>query len=216
MTIHIHGFAASTCTRRVAVVVKELGVPYVVHSVNLATGEQKAPSFLEHQPFGQVPYIVDDANDNFELFESRAIARYLVHQYDANSGLIPKDIKKLAKFEQAASIETADFDPYASKIGWEKVFKQFRGLTADEAVVKQNLEILTAKLDAYDRILSKSKYLGGDELTLADLFHLPYGDILSNGGFADLFDNESKRPNVTRWWREIASRPAWQAVKNGV
>ena len=102
MTIHLYGASLSTCTRRVAAVAKEVGVDYVLHPIDFSKGEHKAPAFLEHQPFGQVPYIVDDANGNFELYESRAISRYLVQQYGAKSGLIPTDPKKLAKFEQAA------------------------------------------------------------------------------------------------------------------
>ena len=66
-------------------------------------------------------------------------------------------------------------------------------------------------------------------VTLADLFHLPYGSMV----FEQLgYGNLDKRPNVKRsvlyrvwprgvliqqrrWWNDISSRPAWQAVKNG-
>lgn len=122
MTIQLYGSPLSTCTRRVITVAKELGVEYVLHPIDFSKGEHKAPGFLEHQPFGQVPYIVDDANDNFELYESRAISRYLVHKYGANSGLIPTDEKKWAKFEQAASVEVSNFDAHAATIAFEKVF----------------------------------------------------------------------------------------------
>lgn len=122
MTIHIYGASFSTCTRRVASIAKEVGVEYKLHPIEFPKGEHKAPAFLEHQPFGQVPYIVDDANDNFELYESRAIGRYLVRQYGANTGLIPSDPKKLAKFEQAASVEQSNFDTHASTVAFEKLF----------------------------------------------------------------------------------------------
>jgi glutathione S-transferase len=48
----------STCTKRVAVVATEIGVPYELVVVNLMKSEQKAPEYMEKQPFGQVPYIV--------------------------------------------------------------------------------------------------------------------------------------------------------------
>ena len=35
--------------------------------------------------------------------------------------------------------------------------------------------MLAKKLEGYERVLSKSKYLAGPEMTLADLFYLPYG-----------------------------------------
>jgi len=67
-------------------------------------------------------------------------------------------------------------------------------------------------LDAYDVILSKQNYLAGNELTLADLFHLPWGDSLADVGSNIM---ESK-PNVARWFKDITSRPNWVSVKAGI
>jgi glutathione S-transferase len=53
---------------------------------------------------------------------------------------------------------------------------------------------LGKKLDVYEQILSKQKYLAGDEVTLADLFHLPYAELLPKAG-AKVFE---ERPNVSR------------------
>jgi glutathione S-transferase len=50
-------------------------------------------------------------------------------------------------------------------------------------------------------------------ITLADLFHLPYGAQLMTMGFTKLEDGS--KPNVARWWKDISSRPAWKAVENG-
>jgi glutathione S-transferase len=77
--------------------------------------------------------------------------------------LIPsKDAGAQGLFEQAASIETSYFDPYASKIVYERLFKKYKGLgEADEAVVASLKEQLNGKLDVYDKILSKQPYLAG-------------------------------------------------------
>lgn len=40
--------------------------------------------------------------------------------------------------------------------------RQYRNLEPDEKVVKEQVEKLSAKLDAYEVILSKQKYLGGE------------------------------------------------------
>ena len=67
--------------------------------------------------------------DGFQLFESRAIARYAIAKFGPNSGLVPTgDLKALGKFEQAASIEHSNFYPYASGLAAEKVFKPYVGL----------------------------------------------------------------------------------------
>ncbi|KAG1740824.1 glutathione S-transferase [Suillus paluster] len=208
--VKLHGFTHSTCTRLVALVCKEKEIPYELISVNLAKGEQKEAAFIAVQPFGQVPYIDDDG---FILYESRAIARYLIKKHpNQGTPLIPTDPKAEALFEQAASIETSNFNAFVAPIVAEKIFKPRRGIATNEAVVAQLLGMLKAKLDVYDVILGKQQYLAGDSVTLADLTHLPYGDAFCHAGFAEEFES---RPNVARWWKAISNRPAWLAVKNG-
>ncbi|KAG1781826.1 glutathione S-transferase [Suillus placidus] len=210
--IKLYGFPLSTCTRLVALVCKEKNVPYEIISVNLAKGEQKNPSFMAVQPFGQVPYIDDDG---FLLYESRAIARYLSKKYpNQGTSLIPSDPKAEALFEQASSIETFNFNAFVAPIVVEKVFKPRRGLQTNEERVKELLASLLPKMDAYDLILGKQKYLAGDSVTLADLSHLPYGTAFYGLGdvFTEVFES---RPNLARWWKDISNRPAWLAVKDG-
>jgi glutathione S-transferase len=46
--------------------------------------------------------------------------------------------------------------------------------------VEKHTAGLAKVLQGYKRILSKQTYLGGDDVTLADLSHLPYGSLASN------------------------------------
>ncbi|KAH9942070.1 glutathione transferase [Amylocystis lapponica] len=214
MVLKLYGSPLSTCTRRVALVCKEKNIPYELVVVDLSKGEHKASAFVANQPFGQVPYIVED--DGFTLFESRAIARYLALKYAAQGvPILPavSDFKAHALFEQAASIELTNFDPFASGIAAEKVFKPLRGIDGNAALAASLQTQLAAKLDAYDKIFARQKYLAGDNVTLADLFHLPYGAMLSTMGI-NLLEDPS-RPNLVRWWKDITARPSWQAVKDG-
>ncbi|KAG2074852.1 glutathione S-transferase [Suillus decipiens] len=208
--VKLYGFSPSTCTRLVALICKEKHIPYELIPVNLAKGEQKHLAFVANQPFGQIPYIDDDG---FILYESRAIARYLIKKYpNQGAPLIPTDPKAEALFEQAASIESFNFTAFVAPIVAEKVFKPRRGLQPNEERVSELLATLKPKLDAYDVILSQQKYLAGDSVTLADLAHLPYGTAFYGAGFSEEFDS---RPNVARWWKDISNRPAWLAVKDG-
>ncbi|KAK7054097.1 glutathione S-transferase [Favolaschia claudopus] len=211
MPFKIYGFPPSTCTRRVALVCKELNVPYELIPVSIPKGEHKAPEYLKRQPFGVVPAIDDDG---FTMFESRPVARYLVAKYGKGSTLVPdpKDIIATAKFEQAVSVENNHFDEPAGELFLQLVIKPMRGLPKDEERVKTLLATLNSKLDVYEMVLAKQPYLGGDILTLADLFHLPWLYGLTEKAKLDLV---TSRPNVARWYQEISSRPAWQAVKDG-
>jgi len=204
----LHGFPMSTCTRRVALIAKERNIPYELTPVDLTKGEHKHASYCEHQPFGQVPYISQD--DGFELFESRAIARYLA-TLGSGTELVPTEPRALAKFEQAASVEYSQFDPIASAIASEKIFKPRYGQATNEALVNELVLRFENKLNVYEVILGKQKYLAGDDVTLADLFHLPYGSLL----FEHLKIGLDGRPNLQRWWKDISSRQSWEAVKNG-
>ena len=146
------------------------------------------------------------------MYESRAIGRYLA-TLGSGPELVPTEPKARAKFEQAESTEYAQFDPIAVAISEEKLYKQYRGQTTNEEHLKALIALLENKLDAYDKILSKQKYLAGDvshakklreqltlmiflqEITLADLFFLPYGGVIFDQlGYGGL----EHRPNVER------------------
>jgi glutathione S-transferase len=77
------------------------------------------------------------------------------------------------------------------------VFAPLRGVATDEARVTELATTLEGKIAGYEAILGKTRYLAGDELTLADLFHLPYGVYLAQQKFTFLED-EAKFPNVAR------------------
>ena len=49
------------------------------------------------------------------------------------------------------------------------------GGQTDPVKVDQAEEGLRAKMEGYERILSKQDWLGGDSLTLVDLWHIPFG-----------------------------------------
>jgi glutathione S-transferase len=124
MVLKLVGVPQSTCTRRVAVILKEKQVPFEVVPVDFSKGEHKQPAYLKNQPFGKVPYVVED--DGYKLFESRAIGKYIALKYQHQGTPLvpdPTDLHATGLFEQAVSIETANFDSLASAIAYEKVFK---------------------------------------------------------------------------------------------
>ncbi|KAG6838477.1 hypothetical protein C0991_011286, partial [Blastosporella zonata] len=179
MVLKLYAFPLSTNSRRAAVTLLEKEVPFEFIALDRANNEHKSNEYLKKQPFGQAPYIVSaislphielchrlgpdsQDDDGFILFESRAIGRYIATKYaDQGTKLIPTDLKEQALFEQAASIESSTFDPPATIIFYENVVKPRTGLTPDKNVVEEQVKKLDAKLDAYDAILSKQKYLAG-------------------------------------------------------
>ncbi|CAF0761425.1 unnamed protein product [Rotaria sordida] len=210
--IILYGLAMSTCTQRVIATLTEKQLNFKLISVDFAGGEQKTEKYKEEkQPFGVIPVLIDE--DGFKIYESRAICRYLELKYKGNgTELIPTtDIKAQGLFEQAASIETSYFDPYASGIIGERVFKKMKGQgEPDEVKVASLKATLNANLDVYEKILSQQPYLGGANFTLADLFHLPYGTWLVKIGEGHLFES---RPHVKQWWDKITTRISWKTAQ---
>jgi glutathione S-transferase len=130
------------------------------------------------------------------LFESRAICQYLAAK--AGSPLLPTgDAKRVALFQQALSVERANFDICVQPIARQRVAHRMMGLPTDEAVVQEAAKTLQGKLAVYDAILSTQKYLAGAEPTLADLYHLPYGTLLLGQGFPWLED-KATFPHLAR------------------
>ncbi|KAL1406991.1 hypothetical protein Q8F55_006404 [Vanrija albida] len=210
MVYTIHGAVPSTCTRRVLTAAIQIGADIKVDEVEFT--KIYTPEWTEHQPFNQMPYLSDSSN-NFETFESRAMAKYIAIK--EGSDLVPStnDVIAYAKFDQACSIEQSNFDPSASGLASELVFGPARGATPDQKRVETLTATLAKRLEGYERILSKQKYLAGDKLTLADIFHLPYGKMAVDLGKAPGLVDGSL-PNVTRWWKELTELPAWEKANN--
>lgn len=68
MVYKLYGHPFSTCTNRVLIVAKQVGAEVEFHNIDLFKGEHKSPDFLEHQPFGQVPYF-DDTEEGIVFYE---------------------------------------------------------------------------------------------------------------------------------------------------
>lgn len=70
-----------------------------------------------------------------------------------------------------------------------------RNLEFDPAAAAKAEETIKMKLEGYERILSKQAWIGGNEMTLADLFHLPYGGAITRVRYA-LFRRRNHRGGI--------------------
>ncbi|KAF5247145.1 hypothetical protein FAUST_997 [Fusarium austroamericanum] len=213
MTLKLYGYGPSTCTLRVRTVLEEKGLEYELITVDVFGGEHKTDEYAaKFHPFNKIPVLIDE-EAGVRVFESRAIAHYLAAKYRGQGiELSPPetDLKAYAAFQQALSLESSYFDPNVSSIAVQEVFNPRKGLgPANKEIVNGNLKDLDAALIGYERILSKQKYLTGDNVTLADLFHLPYGQIAESLGFSELLP---KYPAVEKWWNGLKERESWKKI----
>eukprot|EP01114_Cavostelium_apophysatum_P015168 TRINITY_DN4079_c0_g1_i1.p1 TRINITY_DN4079_c0_g1~~TRINITY_DN4079_c0_g1_i1.p1 ORF type:complete len:221 (-),score=51.33 TRINITY_DN4079_c0_g1_i1:21-683(-) len=204
------GFPISVCTMKVLMVANELGLNYDFRQVDFANGEHKSADYLaKEQPFGRFPVLHDG---DFHLFESRAICIYLASAYDKTGKLFPSDPKVRGLVEQWASVEYSEYKA-SNEINRELflnpvIFK----VPTDESKVADADQRLRTTLSVLEQHLEKktSKFLVGDDLTVADVFYLPYThNLLKLERYSNILD---KYPAVQAWWKNISSRPSWQKV----
>jgi glutathione S-transferase len=98
------------------------------------------------------------------ICSSRALSAATARRSGPGGELIPTEPKARAKFEQAASIGYARFDPIVSGIIWEKVIERYTGEATNEERVKDVPVVprLESELDGYEAILSRQRYLSGN------------------------------------------------------
>ncbi|EXF82428.1 hypothetical protein CFIO01_01888 [Colletotrichum fioriniae PJ7] len=128
MWIKLWGSVTSYCTHRVLITLNELGIKYNLTQVNLMKGDQnmKDPAYIQEQhPFGRIPVSI---HGDIQLFESRAICRYLVTKFGGPSSsldaVVSGDPVNIGSFEKALSIDYSYFDPSVKALCNEKLWKK--------------------------------------------------------------------------------------------
>ena len=176
---------------------EEIGYEYKVININLNKGEQFKPEFKKISPFSKIPVIIDEDN-NKNIFESGAILMYLAEQsgkfYD------PKDRLEINQWLMAQMgyvgpmlgqhHQFHHYNPGKSQFGEERYFK----------ISKRIYEEL-------DERLSQSRFLAGENYTIADIGTFPW---IARHEWHDIGLKNYK--NLTRWYVEISER---EAVKKG-
>ncbi|GLJ07580.1 hypothetical protein SUGI_0070140 [Cryptomeria japonica] len=207
--VKLYGPLTSPAVARALACILEKKIPYELVPVDMRKGEHKKPSYLAMQPFGQVPAFQDG---NLTLFESRAIVRYIAQKYEAQGtiGMWGENLTERALIDQWMEVESQSFNPPSLALLFQIAVAPMMGLTPNQEEINKNEEKLGKVLDVYDQRLSQSKYLAGDEFSIADLSHLPNMEyIVNKTGKSELVRN---RKNVNGWWEDISGRPSWKEV----
>jgi glutathione S-transferase len=198
--IKIFGNPMSTCTRKVLMTLAETNTPYEFQPVDFAKGEHKQPPHVRRQPFGRIPALEDDG---FEMFESRAMCRYINEKVSGR--LAPRDLKTRAKMEQWISVETSEFSPHAMKFVYQHVFQR----PQDAAVLETAAKALEATGAVMNAQLALTPFIAGADFTIADVCFMPYLEYVMASPAKEIL---AKHTHLVAWWNRISERPAWRKV----
>jgi len=205
----VYGSPVATCTQRVLILLEELQLKYTLQEVNLLKGEHKDPKYLFLQPFGKVPSV---RYDNDILFESRSILRYIAKNNNDDIDLTLEDSVYVDMWLEA---ESQNFNPVISTFAYEKIFKKWFDSDAevDDKIVNQSVAELEKVFDVYEKRLEKSKYLGGDAFSIADISHIPYLHLFVTAG-SEYKQILKKYHLVYKWYKKLISRESVKYVLN--
>ena len=191
-------FSANTPNgKKISIMLEEIGYEYKVVNIDLNKGDQFKPEFKKISPLSKIPVIIDQDN-NKNIFESGAILMYLAEQsgkfYDTKDRL---EINQwlMAQMGYVGPMlgqhhQFHHYNPGKSQFGEERYFK----------ISKRIYEEL-------DERLSKSRFLAGENYTIADIGTFPW---IARHEWHDIGLKNFK--NLTRWYVEISER---EAVKKG-
>jgi len=190
--------AATPNGHKASVTLEELGLPYAVHPIDLSAGEQKQDWYLEINPNGRIPTIVDRGEDGFAVFESGAILVYLAEK---TGQLLPADAKGRSVTLQWLMFQMGGVGPM---MGQANVFYRYWQEKIPPVIARYQNESRRL-LEVLDRRLGESRWLAGDDYTIADIANWCWARTHEWSGVpVDGLDN------LQRWIEEIKARPAVQ------
>ena len=188
-------FSADTPNgKKISIMLEEINFKYKVTKVDLSKGEQFNLNFRKISPFSKIPVIVDHENNEEAIFESGAILIYLAEKSNKLYG--SKDRLKINQWLMAQMgyvgpmigqhHQFHHYNPGKSEFGEERYFKISKSIYKD-----------------LDERLGQSKYLAGENYSIADIATWPW---IARHEWHDIGLKNYK--NLTRWYLEIADREA--------
>ena len=179
--------------KKISIMLEEINFPYKVTPVDIFNGKQFDPKFRSISPFSKIPVITDHEN-NISIFESGAILIYLAEKsgkfYDKDNRILINQwlIAQVAYVGPLLGQhhQFHHYTPGKSKWGEERYFKIAKTIYKD-----------------LDERLEKSKFLAGNEYSIADIATFPW---IARHPIHDI--GLKKFKNLSRWYEKISEREA--------
>jgi GSH-dependent disulfide-bond oxidoreductase len=192
---------------KITIALEEMGLPYIIHSVNIGAGDQFKPEFLKIAPNNRMPAIVDhqpkDGGAPISVFESGAILQYLAEK---TGKFLSTDIRVKTDTMQWLFWQMGGLGPMAGQNGHFNVYAPEKVPYGIERYTKE-----TARLyGVLDRRLADREFMAG-EYSIADMASYPW--IVPHEMHKQNLDDF---PNVKRWFETNKARPAVVKAYAGV
>ncbi|MDH5671047.1 MAG: glutathione S-transferase family protein [Myxococcales bacterium] len=202
----LYATSYSSNARKAVALAHQLGLrpPQLeIVDVNVYAGEGQSPDYLEVNPFGRVPALVDG---ELMLWESNALLIYLSEAY-GDDRYWSRDAKQRADIARWLFWESAHFQPTLTE-----VIGQHAGHIMVPALVDPpkgpcdwDARGLTPLLKHLETRLAERPYLAGAEPTLAD-----FSVIAMTIYFERLDFPFARYPSLGGWYRRVHALDGWR------
>jgi len=191
--------------QKIYIMLEETKLPYKEHFVDVWKGDQYSPDFIKINPNSKIPAIVDHdglGGKPMTIFESGAILMYLAEK---SGKFMPTDPAQKYEVLQWLFFQVTAIGP---SFGQFTHFKMFAPKDVDHSysVSRHHTEVKRL-YEVMEKRLAKTKFLAGDEYTIADIAAFPWTRNHDMQG-VKWEDN----PNLARWFKAIDERPAVKAA----
>ena len=178
---------------KISIMLEEIDYKYKIKKVDLSKEEQFKTDFKKISPFSKIPVIIDHSN-NQSVFESGAILIYLAEKSNKFYDSVNRNLINQWLMGQMGYIgpmlgqhhQFHHYNPGKSKFGEERYFKIAKKIYSE-----------------LDERLKNSKYLAGNDYTIADIATWPW---IARHEWHDIGLKNYKE--LTRWYLEISNRKA--------
>ena len=187
-------FTANTPNgKKISIMLEEIGYDYKVTKIDLDKSDQFKSDFKRISPFSKIPVIIDHES-NEAIFESGAILIYLSEK----SGKFYDKIDRL-KINQWLMAQMGTIGPM---IGQHHQFHHYNP-GKSEFGEERYFKITKRIYQELDYRLEQSKFLAGENYTIADIATWPW---IARHDWHDIGLNNYK--NLKRWYVDISRREA--------
>ena len=185
---------------KITLMLEEAGLDYVVHPVNISTGDQFKPDFLAIAPNNRIPAIIDrapaDGGEPISVFESGAILVYLA---DKTGRFLPADVRGRSKVLEWLFWQMGGLGPMAGQNHHFNMYAPEKLPYAIDRYVRETNRLY----GVLDRRLRGRDFLAGEAYSIADMAAYPW--IVPWERQQQKLDDF---PDLKRWFQAIAERPA--------
>jgi GST-like protein len=180
--------------RKVSIMLEECGLEYAAHAVNITKDEQFKPEFLKISPNNRIPAIIDRDNGR-SLFESGAILLYLAEK---TGKFWPQDSDRRWQTLEWLMWQMGGIGPMIGQVHHFVRNNKGKAPYAEERYLKETHRLY----GVLDTRLATREYVA-DAYSIADMAIWPW---ISRFEWHTVDLNQY--PNVARWYKAIAARPA--------